>query len=152
MQTFLPYPDFDASARCLDQKRLGKQRVETLQIVNAHLNTLSGWRNHPACQMWIGHTFQLIRYGVSVCTEWRSRGHDDTVLDKLLEIQVGFSDVLTRQDMPWWMGDAPFHASHRSNLLRKDPHWYGQFGWYEPTTLSYLWPGRERGTFARSKG
>lgn len=35
MQTFLPYPDFSASARVLDDKRLGKQRVECLQILNA---------------------------------------------------------------------------------------------------------------------
>ena len=35
MQTFLPYPDFKKSASCLDYKRLGKQRVEGLQILNA---------------------------------------------------------------------------------------------------------------------
>lgn len=35
MQTFLPYPDFSASARVLDDKRLGKQRVECLQILKA---------------------------------------------------------------------------------------------------------------------
>lgn len=32
MQTFLPYPDFKKSASCLDNKRLGKQRVEAWQI------------------------------------------------------------------------------------------------------------------------
>jgi len=35
MQTFLPFPDFKKSASCLDYKRLGKQRVEGLQILNA---------------------------------------------------------------------------------------------------------------------
>lgn len=34
MQTFLSYPDFNESARVLDDKRLGKQRVECLQILN----------------------------------------------------------------------------------------------------------------------
>lgn len=33
MQTFLPYPDFNKSAQCLDDKRLGKQRAECLQIL-----------------------------------------------------------------------------------------------------------------------
>ena len=33
MQTFLPYADFLASAKALDQKRLGKQRVETIQVL-----------------------------------------------------------------------------------------------------------------------
>jgi len=35
MQTFLPYPDFLQSLQSLDNKRLGKQRVETFQILNA---------------------------------------------------------------------------------------------------------------------
>lgn len=35
MQTFLPYPSFELSARVLDDKRLGKQRVECLQILKA---------------------------------------------------------------------------------------------------------------------
>ena len=34
MQTFLPYQNFIKSAKCLDYKRLGKQRVEALQIHN----------------------------------------------------------------------------------------------------------------------
>ena len=38
MQTFLPYPSFDASAKVLDYRRLGKQRVEAYQI----LNTITG--------------------------------------------------------------------------------------------------------------
>ena len=33
MQTFLPYPDFARSAAVLDRQRLGKQRVEVLQIL-----------------------------------------------------------------------------------------------------------------------
>jgi hypothetical protein len=34
MQTFLPYEDFTLSAQVLDYRRLGKQRVEALQIYN----------------------------------------------------------------------------------------------------------------------
>ena len=50
MQTFLPYPDYYQSARCLDNKRLGKQRVEALQIHNivSGKRTTGGWINHPA--------------------------------------------------------------------------------------------------------
>jgi Pyrimidine dimer DNA glycosylase len=33
MQTFTPYSDFEESLRALDLKRLGKQRVEVIQIV-----------------------------------------------------------------------------------------------------------------------
>ena len=35
MQTFLPYPSFEESAKVLDWRRLGKQRVEGMQIINA---------------------------------------------------------------------------------------------------------------------
>lgn len=35
MQTLVPYGAFAASARSLDSKRLGKQRVEVIQIENA---------------------------------------------------------------------------------------------------------------------
>ena len=35
MQTFLPYPNFADSLDCLDYRRLGKQRVEAFQIINA---------------------------------------------------------------------------------------------------------------------
>ena len=35
MQTFLPVADFTESARLLDNPRLGKQRVECLQVLRA---------------------------------------------------------------------------------------------------------------------
>lgn len=38
MTTFLPYADFTETAKVLDRARLGKQRVETLQIVQSHLS------------------------------------------------------------------------------------------------------------------
>ena len=57
MQTFLPYPDFKKTAKCLDYRRLGKQRVECKQILNALQKrkggiTKGGWVNHPATKMW----------------------------------------------------------------------------------------------------
>lgn len=35
MQTFLPYISFEESAACLDYRRLGKQRLEAKQLLNA---------------------------------------------------------------------------------------------------------------------
>lgn len=37
MQTFLPYASYTKSAKALDNKRLGKQRVETLQVLQVLL-------------------------------------------------------------------------------------------------------------------
>ena len=57
MQTFLPYKDFRKSLQCLDYRRLGKQRVEAMQIHNilTGKNESSAWVNHPAVKMWKGH-------------------------------------------------------------------------------------------------
>jgi hypothetical protein len=41
---------------------------------------------------------------------------------------------------PPWLGCDEFHSSHRSNLLRKLPEHYSQFGWSEPNDLPYVWP------------
>ena len=140
MQTFLPLPDFYESATCLDRLRLGKQRVEAMQILRTITGQSSGWANHPAVRMWQGHPQALASYGIAICDEWRSRGYFDTAGD-------WFSEWLNRHGEPWsdtllpyWFGSADFHASHRSNLLRKDPAHYSQFSWTEPATLPYIWP------------
>ena len=135
MQTFLPYADFAAAAAVLDSPRLGKQRVEAYQIIRTLDGVTRGWRNHPAVRMWRGYERALLAYGIAICDEWDRRGFPDTVRTKLAaHRRTG------RLRMPPWLGDDAFHASHRSNLLRKDPAWYGQFGWTEPPDLPYIWP------------
>lgn len=135
MQTFLPLQDFAESARVLDSRRLGKQRVECLQLLRALIGITTGWRNHPACRMWEGYDGALALYGKAVCEEWIQRGYRDTCGAKIAELCP-----TEEPRMPPWLGDPAFHASHRSNLLRKDPVHYGQFGWSEPADLLYVWP------------
>ena len=78
MQTFLPYEDFAASIAVLDTPRLGKQRVETLQILRALTLPEYGWRNHPAVRMWRGRIDALALYGLISVAQWRERGFPDT--------------------------------------------------------------------------
>ena len=59
MQTFLPHESFEKSAQVLDWRRLGKQRVEGMQIINAITGKTrkdgkpyKGWINHPCSVMW----------------------------------------------------------------------------------------------------
>lgn len=137
MQTFLPYPSFADSARVLDNRRLGKQRVETLQILNALTDPTKGWKNHPATKMWAGCTAALARYGLAICAEWKGRGFRDTCAEKMMAHIPTDGRFIA---YPLWLGDEALHASHRSNLLRKDPDHYGQFGWTEPSDLPYVWP------------
>ena len=42
---------------------------------------------------------------------------------------------------PIWLGNKRLHASHRSNLLRKKPDFYKNYGWKEPHDLPYYWYG-----------
>lgn len=131
MQTFLPYESFHQSVTCLDSKRLGKQRVEAQQILNTLTGQSTGWRNHPAVRMWAGYEDALRIYTNICIREWIARGYKNT-----MQLHP-MPDSIT---WPIWVGRADFHSSHRSNLLRKDPIWYGRYGWMEPSDLPYVWP------------
>ncbi|MEV7045615.1 MSMEG_6728 family protein [Amycolatopsis sp. NPDC051061] len=88
MQTFLPCADFTASARTLERRRLGKQRVEALQVLRALVVPGYGWRHHPAAKMWTGYEEALTRYGLEVCAVWRALGAADTCAVKLADEYV----------------------------------------------------------------
>lgn len=133
MQTFLPLPSFADSLSVLDYRRLGKQRVEALQLIRAISGETTGWRNHPAAVMWRDTLDALKVYHDIAIREWIRRGYRNTM--PLYGIHVA--------ELPSWLGDDDFHASHRSNLLRKDPHFYSRYGWTEPQTLPYVWPTHE---------
>ena len=147
MQTFLPHREFGKCAFALDDKRLGKQRVETLQILNALRKPNYGWKNHPAVRMWAGHEFLLTIYGKSMCAEWIRRGFQDTCWQKIDAIQTeicvappppGGHDVT-----PWWLGDVRLMRSHQSNLIRKLPEYYRPQFPGVPDDLPYFWPSTE---------
>lgn len=137
MQTFLPYPDFRKSAQCLDNKRLGKQRVEAWQIYKACILENYGWKNHPIVKMWKGYEHALLFYGYEMCNEWIKRGFKDTLLSKFTN-ELGFYTT-KRLNYPDWIFKKDFTTSHRSNLLRKDSKHYSQFNWKEPNNLPYVW-------------
>lgn len=133
MQTFLPYADFELSAESLDRQRLGKQRVECKQILLALEKGSGGWYTHPAVKMWQGYETALAHYGRAVCLEWIRRGYKDSLLP-FFEEYIKSNPLIV---WPHWLGDPAFHASHRSNLVRKDPEWYR---WNISNELPYVWP------------
>jgi hypothetical protein len=144
MQTFLPYADFAASSIALDDRRLGKQRVETFQILRALTWPDYAWKNHPAVRMWRGFVPALVAYGLANCSEWVRRGYSDTVEDSLLAfsgaVRPAESELRRDGQLPPWFGLPALHLSHRSALMRKDPEYYrAQFG-DVPDDLPYLWP------------
>ena len=129
MQTFLPYEDFESSLAVLDCKRLGKQRVEARQILNALTIESYGWKNHPATKMWQGYTEALKHYSNMAIQQWIARGYKNTM--EILDCKV-FS-------YPWWLG-GKIHSTHRSALLFKDYEEYKDYEWTEKPELNYYWP------------
>lgn len=148
VQTFLPYADFVASARALDPRRLGKQRVECLQVVRGLTVPDYGWRHHPAVRMWRGHLEALGRYSLTCGEVWTETGRADTCATTLRYdlAEAGVERIRTQDELaaagalPAWLGDEDFHRSHRSSLLRKDPEFYGARFSDVPDDLPYVWP------------
>ena len=134
MQTFLPYSSFEKSLRCLDRQRLGKQRVESFQILNilTMQTDKKGWINHPAVLMWKGFEKALKLYYNINLRLWEEKGYKNIRLFPMV--------IIGKVVFPDWLGNEDFHASHRSNLLRKNSDHYGKFGWKESPDLPYIWP------------
>jgi len=133
----MPYSSFCKVASVLDDKRLGKQRVEALQILKAILDPTYGWQSHPAVHMWRGSAFYLVRYGIAMCQEWKRRGFQDTVEEQLRTIQIPFPSEFT---FPTWTRDKWLQQSHRSNLVKKDKEHYGPIWPSAKTFFPYIWP------------
>ena len=140
MQTFLPYEDFHLSAKCLDRQRLGKQRVETLQIMQCLIEGKKGWQNHPAVRMWKGYENALGMYGIAICKEWVHRGYQDSCTEKIEALLRKNRDTIFLT--PHWLGDEDLHRSHQSNLVRKLPEHYREFFPEVQDDLPYIWPNR----------
>jgi Pyrimidine dimer DNA glycosylase len=153
MQTFLPSPDFGESARILDVRRLGKQRVEAIQVLRALLVPGYGWRHHPAAAMWSGYEEALVRYGLEVCAVWCQAKNADTCAATLVDDLVrgtGIEGARTQPklaaagELPPWLGDEAFHRSHQSALVHKDPEHYRRHFPDVPDDLPYVWPASDR--------
>jgi hypothetical protein len=135
VQTFLPYADFDRTAQVLDSARLGKQRVEALQVLRALTFPDYGWQRHPVVGMWRGYRPALVAYGQTIVREWTARGHPDRCGPQIAEFSA---DGPFRP--PPWLGSPVLHRSHRSALVRKDPAYYGPLFPGVPDDLPYVWP------------
>ncbi|MFP3168123.1 pyrimidine dimer DNA glycosylase [Thermoproteus sp. CP80] len=90
MQIFRPYVDWHKSAWALDDRRLGKQRVEAKQVILAILRRMGvlndgrrGWLNHPIVLMYYNdgrpYLDDLVGYFNATVAEWRSRGFANNI-------------------------------------------------------------------------
>ncbi len=135
MQTFLPYCDFIDCALSLDNRRLGKQRVECKQILLA-LRNGGAWANHPAVKMWRGYESALQYYGECMCREWMNRGF----VDNLLSFFTQHDKPVT----PHWLWGTEFRIAHRRVLICK--------GWWDAIwAKAQQHPEFQKGVHKKSK-
>ena len=141
-----------AAARVLDAKRLGKQRVEAIQVLRA----LTGARIRLApspCRRDVGG----IRGGAGALRARHLRGvvptgQADTCATTCHDLTrttgIGTprtqAELAAAGELPPWLGDDAFHRSHQSALVRKDPQHYRKFFADVPDDLEYVWPGSDR--------
>ena len=156
MMTFLPFPEFDKSAQCLDNKRLGCQRIEAWQIYQ----TLK-YRTDYYCPLCKGEIVNID--DICSCRKeneydipnkrvaWKNhpivrmwKGYESDLVcygiricnewrrrgfkDSMLEKfeSVLFNDPIPRTPIPW-LNNEPFHKSHRAKLYSKSPNDYQSF-------------------------
>lgn len=138
VNTFLVSDDYSETAKILDYKRLGKQRVEAMQIINILENKRNkGWINHPATKMWKGYVNELKKYTNEMIKEWIRRGYKNT-----MEL---YDTELEETTKPWFVSCKILHYSHMASLMRKDRTYYKPFFYkkypIEFEFFSYLWIG-----------
>ncbi len=140
MQTFFCEWEPEACARVLDRLRLGKQRIEAIQVARILTETTDkrGWRGHPAVRMWRPWVPYLVhRYIPALLAEWRARGYESPRCEAYLrELQTVVPHAGPR---PAWVTE-PFIRAHRAALIRKAPDHYGRLWPGVPAELPLIWP------------
>jgi len=140
MQTFMTHDNYMDTAKALDNKRLGKQRVEAYQILKAlrgDYNDTGAWVNHPATVMWRNHQYDLALYGLTISMEFYERGFDGyNMVETFNDLTAQLRNDNTER-YPWWVNDQLLRYTHQSNLVRKDADYYD---FDVPDNIPYVWP------------
>lgn len=149
MQTFLPYADFEQSARILDRQRLNAMRRESKAILT-FLGMISAGNmkfiNQPIVKQWYGYRPALLMYQRAIILEWIARGYNNNM--DIPDKDMGY-------EQPGWLGHKPYHYSHKAVLVKKAKYQHALSGkpledkydyrhrWpdIEPKkNLDYVWP------------
>jgi len=165
MHTFLVSADIEASAKCLDRLRLGKQRVESHQIIKIleeleRINPIEkkmksweeriewreeairrskkkiAWVRHPAVLLWVGYLDGLKYYYNCHLKEWANRGYRNVILQSY--------ELPGIINLPAWTQNRDFLENHRGALLKKELErnekpWYVKRLFDVPEFLGYIW-------------
>jgi len=147
MQTFIFDDDLYKVAGILDTKRLGKQRVEAIQIARilTGITPDSRWKNHPAVLMWKGYeAFLIKKYIRTIMDVWVLRNYNNDKCEEhykqLIETEEAKKEIIK----PSWLKE-DFYTTHKSNLLRKNFDYYKRHFDYKKIriNMSYIWPSKK---------
>lgn len=116
MQVFMPYISALQSTRCLDWKRLGKQRIEIKYMLEM-MYGMWPYRSHPVVEMWEDYPVFLAYVYKFTVIEWVARGYKNT-----LPHELAFVDGCCIE--PPWLKDYTYQ--YRGLLLHKDYDYYSK--------------------------
>ena len=127
--------DFKNIAKILDNKRLGKQRIEAKEIINIldGKTKKKGFSHHPATLMWKGYIPALKAYYNAMIDEWKLRGYKNTLRKYPLPKNI---------KIPWFLNNRSILLSYQANLLKKNFDYYHYFFKDVPKKYfyySYIW-------------
>jgi len=138
MQTFLPYPNIRPSVASLTDDQLCRQRVDAKKILSTLEGKSKTHRHHPAVKMWNGYDELLKGYLAGSIYEWISRGHSNNM-------EIPKFDSFKFKLPLWWGGY--IHRTHKSLLIRLNPHHCKDFDWNIGYDIPLFWPVRHNGKF-----
>lgn len=121
---YVPFTDFQSSARCLDNELLGKMRWQVRDILIDHLfnpDLYTVFNN----QKWSGYEFALVSYGFELCREWKLRGNICCIEAQLMDLNQLVKCKLPPE--PDWLFDNERIQFERKELLQRYFNWYGRF-------------------------
>ena len=165
MQTFLSETFFKTSLEVLDNKRLNKQLLESLQIAKVLSNPdAKAWKNHPAVLQWKGYEKSLLCYASEAEQLCHDRGiktdkNRATLLALKKQLHYDDSELI----LPSWWEDSSLACrvivTHRARLYEKDPVFYFFYKDYlEPAKelvccprCNYFWPTHHYKNLENSK-
>lgn len=138
--TFHPYPDFESSVACLDDKRLRRVLQMTKDILEQLDKHKPGDRLPPGAKMWLGYIPSLVHYGVAVCREMTTRGYNVSGTFHRIRAYTKGVGILKKVDHPVWLEMKDVHQAHRAMLLKKANAHFKQFKWRVKKNQPMVWP------------
>lgn len=113
----------------IDRKKYSRNEV-ILPLMGDTIFSM-GFSHHPIVKIWVGFEDALRSYTNFCIEEWVDRGFSNTM--KKFTISSKFQ-------LPWWVYSEPVILAYKSNLIRKDPVFYGNKFPGISNNLLYIWP------------